>query len=248
MPELPEVDRCRVLVATCIGKKILKCEVKESGGGPRDGEVDLIVLEDEEEHPIAKEIVGRCLEGVGRKGKHIYWTLSGNGLHPIFHFGMTGGFVVEGIGRNVVLHSSSSKSASTSSSPPFPPRFTKFLVTFEGDVRVAFHDARRLGRVRLRSSPLMEPPLSLLAVDPVLDSRFQDRTFFPTFQSKLQGVAAPIKAVLLDQERIVCGLGNWMVDEVEKGKRSSLRCQKRFMRHLILKKDAFICIFVVSFD
>ena len=25
---------------------------------------------------------------------------------------------------------------------------------------------------------------------------------------------APIKAVLLDQERVVCGVGNWVADEV----------------------------------
>jgi formamidopyrimidine-DNA glycosylase len=231
MPELPEVERCRGLVATCIGKKVTHCEVAETGGGPRHGRIDTVVLEDEETNPISKVIVGRTLEGVGRKGKHIYWTLSGSGLQPIFHFGMTGGFVVEGLARPTYQHSSGlgegggeggegsgDTTSSSSSSLPFPPRFTKLLVTFEGGSRVAFHDARRLGRVRLRAAPLTEPPLSLLAVDPVLDSRFQDHSFLPTFIEKLRGVGAPIKAVLLDQERILCGLGNWMVDEVGCGR------------------------------
>ena len=51
-------------------------------------------------------------------------------------------------------------------------------------------------------------PLSLLAPDPVTDA-----PNLAAFQQALSATAMPIKAALLDQQRAVCGVGNWVADE-----------------------------------
>jgi formamidopyrimidine-DNA glycosylase len=38
----------------------------------------------------ASALKGRTVTNVGRYGKLFYFELSGEGLHPVFHFGMTG--------------------------------------------------------------------------------------------------------------------------------------------------------------
>ena len=59
---------------------------------------------------------------------------------------------------------------------------------------LAFADARRLGRVRLRQDPRREPPVSLLGFDAL-----REVPSFDEFRARLRGRTAPVKALLLDQ-------------------------------------------------
>ena len=52
-------------------------------------------------------------------------------------------------------------------------------------------------------------PVSKLACDPLLETIDP-----PTFLDKLQTLSGCIKAALLDQEKLVSGIGNWIADEV----------------------------------
>lgn len=87
----------------------------------------------------------------------------------------------------------------------FPLQFALKVQDDAGEnVEVAFLDARRLGRVRLCSSPLTEPPISTLGFDPLLS--------MPDLQYFSKGVlkrTCPIKALLLDQS-FSAGIGNWV--------------------------------------
>lgn len=60
----------------------------------------------------------------------------------MFHFGMTGSFTVKGVG------SMQYKSFSVDASQ-WPPKFTKCELVFDDGARLAFTNARRLGRIRL---------------------------------------------------------------------------------------------------
>ena len=40
-------------------------------------------------------MVGREVKSVHRRGKQLWWELSDEGQHPLFHFGMTGSFSVK---------------------------------------------------------------------------------------------------------------------------------------------------------
>ena len=69
---------------------------------------------------------------------------------------------------------------------------------------IAFLDARRLGRVRLVSSPLTEPPISALGFDPI-----SSMPCLEDFSSQVLKRTCPIKALLLDQS-FSAGVGNWV--------------------------------------
>lgn len=104
MPELPEVYALAYNVEKeCKGKKLLRIVTKEQGGGPREGLYDDIIFDKVPEQSLHQALDGHKLVGVGRKGKHLWWTLEGGGKgkskkgasqaqqqHLLFHMGMTG--------------------------------------------------------------------------------------------------------------------------------------------------------------
>jgi len=204
MPELPEVEAARVLVERhCAGHAISAVGAKEGGGGPRDGQFDdIVVCEGVAEAELVEALSGRTLTAVRRKGKQLWFELGGAGKDALFHFGMTGAFVVKGVTplkyQEFRVHDE-----------VWPPKFCKLELTFANGARLAFTDPRRLGRIRLRDDPRTEPPISTLAPDPVLEP-----ADLAAFSAALGRTAAPIKAVLLDQERAVSGVGNWLADDV----------------------------------
>ena len=71
-------------------------------------------------------------------------------------------------------------------------------------LELAFLDARRLGRIRLRAEPLEQPPISELGFDPILSMPSLE-DFTPLVLKR----KAPVKAVLLDQS-FSAGVGNWV--------------------------------------
>ncbi len=209
MPELPEVEAARCLVERHCGGSRLKavCDL-EAGGGPRTGQYDEIVIcEGVGAGELATALVGRKLVAVRRKGKQLWFEMGGSGdkyKAVLFHFGMTGAFVVKG-------HAALKYQEFTVRDEQWPPKFCKLELTFANGARLAFADPRRLGRVRLRTTPLSQPPISLLAPDPLTSKEGPD---LAVFKAALRATAAPIKAALLDQERAVCGVGNWVADDV----------------------------------
>jgi len=127
--------------------------------------------------------------------------LSGTGPMVLFHFGMTGAFSVKGV--------DAPQYKSFSVSGEWPPRFAKCEIWFQGGVRLAFSDPRRLGRVLLRTDALNEKPISELAADAYLNP-----PDFSEFCKLMSARNKPVKAVLLDQNMVVSGIGNWIADEV----------------------------------
>lgn len=236
MPELPEVEAARRQIEKyCLNHKIEKVDFIERGGHTRDGEFDEIVVDEALKN--GNEVVGRTLVKAARKGKHIVWELSGAGRHLVFHFGMTGNFRIKGV-KDYIHYKSSSIKADEDVQPakkqkksssedadevggdaaediivtkdqPWPPRFTKAMFYFSGDICVAFTDPRRLGRLRARAKPYEEEPVGELAADPIHE--------MPSLEAFAELIAnagtREIKTVLLDQNKIVCGIGNYLADE-----------------------------------
>jgi len=202
MPELPEVEAARNTAAThCLSANITRVCALEQGGGPRSGSFDDIVIgEGVTAAQLTAALTGRVLQAVRRKGKHMWFELSGGGPQAVFHFGMTGALVVNGVAPL--------KYQEFKVDLEFPPKFCKLELQFSNGARLAFADPRRLGRIYLRRSPLTQKPVSALAPDPVTD--LPD---LASFETALAATAMPIKAALLDQQRAVCGVGNWVADE-----------------------------------
>ncbi|EIN13470.1 AtMMH-1 [Punctularia strigosozonata HHB-11173 SS5] len=199
MPELPEVENARrVLEAVGKGKMIQRV----------DSVKDDIVFCGTTHDEFAKELEGRMITGVQRYGKLFYMELDGEGRFPVLHFGMTGMIQIQG--QEPFHYQSSSRKVSAQ----WPPNFLKFVLhlgTPDGEqiaVQVAFCDARRLGRIRLVSSPMTSPPISELGFDPILSM-----PALSEFSSKVLRRSCPIKALLLDQG-FSAGVGNWVADEI----------------------------------
>lgn len=98
----------------------------------------------------------------------------------------------------------------------WPPRFWKFQLETDSNppVKLAFTDARRLGRVRVVDCPgpdiRKHSPLVENGPDPVVDTDIFTEDFL---RKIIKSRKVPIKALLLDQKAI-SGIGNWVADEV----------------------------------
>jgi len=134
------------------------------------------------------EVLGACIEAVGRHGKLL--LLSTDGPVVGVHFGMTGRLLVDD--HAAIEHLAYS-------SPSRDPVWDRWAVRLEDGRRVRLHDPRRLGQVRL------DPDLSRLGPDVLTLRRGQ-------LEQAMARRRAPVKAVLLDQGAIA-GLGNLLVDE-----------------------------------
>ena len=203
MPELPEVESARSsIMKSCLGLRITGLNVIEQGFGPRQGLFDEIVYCDSiTKTDMESVLLGKTLQQVHRKGKHLWFELCGTSLAVLFHFGMTGSFVFKD--GDIPLYKSFKVSEE------WPPKFTKLELNFENDIKLAFCDPRRLARIRIRDDPRSKEPISELGLDPLLDG--VDARYL---QQELRKYSAPIKSVLLDQEKIYSGIGNYIVDEV----------------------------------
>ena len=223
MPELPEVENFRSMVSNnCVGSKITDVIVLEQGSGPRDGLFDDKVLTGGEELDY-KKLIGLNISSVNRKGKQLWMTMTianianakSKGskkasdtdtdlLFVMFHFGMTGAFVIKDVDsgrtyKSFKVHDNE-----------WPPRFTKIEIIFDNNIRLAFCDPRRFGRVRLsKSDPIDLPEVLSLAKDP-----FNEDISYDELHAGLMKSSLPIKSLLLDQNKLMCGIGNWVADEI----------------------------------
>lgn len=195
----------RAIAAVALGKKIVTVYPNESSDAPV---FDQIVCADAGSATgLAKALQGRTILELDRRGKYMWWKLSGDGPTPVWHFGMTGGFSIKAPGAERGYEAMSYKSTKAHLES-WPPKFCKVELVLEGGCRLAFTDPRRLGRLRLVSDPLTEGPVSELGPDALLAL-----PAVPAFIAQVRARGAPIKALLLDQS-FLAGIGNWIADEV----------------------------------
>ncbi|KAJ1627564.1 Formamidopyrimidine-DNA glycosylase N-terminal domain-containing protein [Pavlovales sp. CCMP2436] len=218
MPELPEVEsQRRDLEASCVGMQLQGINPLEQGGGGREGLFDdKVIGEEMTAAGIEASLQGKWVIAARRRGKQMWleFGVTRDAATPslclLMHLGMTGGINVRG-GEGPKYKTAKPR---TNDTEVWPPRFTKLELTFAGDegsgCTIAFCDSRRFGRIYLREGDAASaPPISKLAADPIIDP-----PSVATFASMLAASSMPVKAALLDQNRIVCGVGNWVADEV----------------------------------
>jgi formamidopyrimidine-DNA glycosylase len=190
VPELPEVEMARRLAArVATGRRIVAVRAAR----------DPLVLDGATPGELRRALVGRRIVAARRHGKHLWLELDRRPW-PCFHFGMTGG-----------LHAPATpgvrlRSGQRAPAPAWPPRFVRLRLALDDGGELAFADARRLGRVRLRDVPRRD--LGDLGFDAL-------RGIPPPgpFLAALGRRRTPVKALLLDQA-FAAGVGNWIADEV----------------------------------
>lgn len=199
MPELPSVERARKEITQyCVNNPIVDFELFTDDIVFTKGSFDPC------KRILKKEkIIKKC----GRKGKYLWWEMSDKNS-ILFHFGMTGKFVIKNIKKDQI-HYRSTKSKSDGGEV-WPPKFSKLVAKFKDGNEVAFVNTRRLGRIFAMENKnvTMEDPVKKLGFDPLLEMPSDDE-----FEKMALKRKCPLKALLLDQG-FSAGVGNWIADEV----------------------------------
>ena len=177
MPELPESDAARLVIE----RECLNRTIEKAELGSDTSYIDL---------PGDNErgrLVGRQFTQTHRHGKYIF-AGSKTGPWMVVHLGMTGKLVAY-------------------DAPDDPPEYTKFLLTFEGDRRLAFRCPRKLGRVAVVDDPDQFMEEEGYGPDALEISR---KAFIET----IGGTNGAIKSALMSQKKLA-GIGNLWSDEID---------------------------------
>lgn len=185
MPELPEVESARAVIERSgLHRRIV--DVDDS---------DTFVCRPHHPGEIRAALVGQELLAIHRRGKTM-WADCGSVTLGL-HLGMSGKIVIATADGTEVDGGDYWERGRQ----PGDYRWSRFSLTFADGGSLMLVDPRRLGRVRL------EPDLHDLGPDAQTITPAQFRTALSA------GGSAPIKARLLDQERIA-GIGNLLADEI----------------------------------
>ena len=206
MPELPEVETARGLIADqALNRRIVAVD-----------DADAFVCRPHTPGQLRDALVGRTLTSARRRGKTMWCETSGVNGSPEpgpelgIHLGMGGRIVVtagdrttEGGGcgpqRRKARPAALRRRARAREARPGKPEWNRFTLEFADGGRLALFDKRRLGRVRLN------PDTDALGPDAEAVTPAQFR------QLIMKGTIA-VKARLLDQSKIA-GVGNLLADE-----------------------------------
>ncbi len=191
MPELPEVETARRLIADrALHRRIVAVD-----------DADTFVCRPHSPGDLRDALVGRTLTAAKRRGKTMWVETSGVGgsAEPGpdlgVHLGMGGRIVVTG----------PDGAAQEGGGPrrrdaqPRKAEWNRFTVDFADGGQLVLFDKRRLGRVRL------DPEVELLGPD-------AEEVTAAQFRDLISRGSIAIKARLLDQSKIA-GVGNLLADE-----------------------------------
>lgn len=177
MPELPEVE-------------VVRRGLQEHLRGRRLESIQILHPRPVRAHPVgpdafARELEGRVVDDVRRKGKYMWLVLDDDAL--IIHLGMSGQFRV---------------------GPRDTPllRNTRILFDLDDGRQVRFIDQRMFGGLEIAPG-VADDPVPHIARDP-FDSRFDAGAVAARMRSK----RTTVKRALLDQS-LVSGIGNIYADE-----------------------------------
>jgi formamidopyrimidine-DNA glycosylase len=189
MPELPEVESARAVIErNGLRRRIV--DVDDS---------DTFVCRPHVPGEIRHVLLGGELIAAERQGKSM-WCRTGPAPGDVtlgIHLGMSGKIVIADADGT----ETDGGDYWEGRREPGDYRWARFRLTFEDGGRLMLVDPRRLGRIRLN------PPVEQLGPDAQLITPAQFRAALTA------GTGAPVKARLMDQQRIA-GIGNLLADEI----------------------------------
>ncbi|HWE68672.1 MAG TPA: DNA-formamidopyrimidine glycosylase family protein [Acidimicrobiales bacterium] len=185
MPEILEVELYRALAEKAVGRPITKAWMVDSRYG-RGGTTP---------RRLSSALVGRSFTAARRRGKLMLLDTDGGPTLGV-RFGMTGGLVVDGNeALDRLLYGPG----------VFDDKWVRARFTFADGGHLLLHDPRRFGSLELAPDEDRLGPDALTATLGDLRSVLAVRPG--------RAAAAPLKARLLDQERLA-GVGNLLADEI----------------------------------
>jgi formamidopyrimidine-DNA glycosylase len=196
MPELPEVETARRLIADlALGRPIIGVD-----------DIDGFVCRPHSPAELRAALTGRMLTAAHRRGKTMWCDTSGLdgsrdrapdlGPELGIHLGMSGRIVVVSKDGWVA----EGGDWTDRDAQPHKADWDRFVLRFADGGRLALSDKRRLGRIRLN------PDIDALGPDALEISRAD-------FRAMITRGTTSVKARLLDQSKIA-GVGNLLADQI----------------------------------
>ncbi|HXT90634.1 MAG TPA: DNA-formamidopyrimidine glycosylase family protein [Trebonia sp.] len=189
MPELPEVESARAVIErNGLRRRIVDVD-----------DTDTYVCRPHVPGEIRHALLGGELVDAMRQGKSMWCRTGDSPGEPTLgiHLGMSGKIVIADADGTEVDGGDYWEGRRQLGDY----RWARFTLTFDDGGRLMLVDPRRLGRIRLN------PPVEQLGPDAQLITPAQFRAALAA------GTAAPVKARIMDQERIA-GIGNLLADEM----------------------------------
>jgi formamidopyrimidine-DNA glycosylase len=183
MPELPEVETiARILRLGSLGGQDQPSLIgRHILGANLLWERTLVEPSPSE---FTSRLVGQMIMDIGRRGKFLYFQLTRDWL--LYHLRMSGDMLVRPAGS-------------------LPATHDRLILALEGNLHLAFNDARKFGRVWLVDE--VDRVVGSLGPEPLEESLTAEGLFTLLHTTRRQ-----LKPLLLDQT-FVAGLGNIYVDE-----------------------------------
>ncbi len=192
MPELPEAEQARALIAERgLGRRIVAVDDR-----------DTYVCRPHAPGEIADALIGTRLTAAGRRGKTM-WCETDSGPTLGLHLGMAGRVIVDGVSAGDRVPPAEVAALARSVDGERSAReagWARFRLDFADGGRLTLFDKRRLGRV------VLDPDVDRLGPDALEVTRDE-------FRVRVGRGSAPLKARLMDQET-VAGIGNLLADEI----------------------------------
>jgi formamidopyrimidine-DNA glycosylase len=186
VPEILEVELYRSSAEPALGRLIAKAwmvDMRYGRGGTTPAR-------------LRSALVGHMFTAARRRGKLLLLDTDGGPTLGV-RFGMTGGLVVDGHEALDRLQYGPGV---------FNEKWVRARITFEDGGQLLVHDPRRFGSLELAPDESRLGPDGLTLTLPELRSAL-------AIGPGRSGTAAPLKARLMDQER-VAGVGNLLADEI----------------------------------
>ncbi|HEY2277759.1 MAG TPA: DNA-formamidopyrimidine glycosylase family protein [Streptosporangiaceae bacterium] len=192
MPELPEVETARRLIADrALHRRIVAVD-----------DADTFVCRPHSPGELQGALVGRTLTAARRQGKTMWAETSGLDGSPEpgpdlgIHLGMGGRMVITGPAGTAAEEGGGPRRRDAQ---PRKPEWNRFTLDFADGGHLVLFDKRRLGRVRL------DPQVDALGPD-------AEEVTPAQFRGLISRGSIAVKARLLDQSKIA-GVGNLLADE-----------------------------------
>jgi formamidopyrimidine-DNA glycosylase len=183
MPELPEVEVCRIGLLPLVGRRVESCVMRRAG----------LRLPFPPDLPALLE--GRRLSGIGRRGKYLLFSFPEAEGTLVLHLGMSGSLRLLPPGT-----------------PPKKHDHLDLLFDGAGNALLRFADPRRFGLAiwqpgTAEEAAKTQPLLAALGIEP-----FSDEFSGAWLYARTRGKAQAIKPLLMDSHWLV-GVGNIYASE-----------------------------------
>jgi len=188
MPELPEVETITKYLNKHISGKTI---------------TDVLVLSKKQFPQDPRLVIGAKIESVNRRGKSTIICLS-NTKAMIVHLRMTGQLIFM---KGIFNRYETGKQIPLSGGSELPGKSTRVIIVLDNG-KLFFNESRKFGAIRIAEDVGADKEISKLGPEP-----FNKEFSIDYLKNVLKRTAKPIKALLLDQEKIA-GIGNIYASEI----------------------------------